>query len=139
LTGDLDCVVAFCPSTSPGLELVELMQVPMWVLLSDDHRFAAAETLELGSLRDETFILAGKPGGEGFNTWLLDTCRAAGFAPATVVSPPIAVNLRPSAVADDAVTLATWHPQLTADGSVLRPLKPHVLAPYAAAIRPDTT
>lgn len=137
--GDIDLAVAFCPLERRGLVMAPILRIPVWVLLAEDHPLADAATLDLGALRDEPFVLAVEPEGAGFNRWLLAACRDAGFTPRTIVSPPVAMNIRIADVAPDAVTLAVWHPQLAAGGNVLRPLEPEVSAPYAAVIRAGTT
>jgi DNA-binding transcriptional LysR family regulator len=136
--GELDLAVTFCPLLRRGVEMATVMRLPVWVLLTEGHRLADRQELELADLRDEVFLLAAEPDGAGFNAWLRDTCRDAGFAPRTMFSPPVAMNIRVSDVAPDAVTLAPWQAQFTADGSVLRPLRPDVTVPYVAAIRAGT-
>ena len=136
--GELDLAVTFCPLARQGVELAPVMRVPVWVLLAAGHRLAREEVLELTDLRDEAFILAAEPDGAGYNAWLLETCRAAGFVPRTTFSPPVAMNIRVSDVAADAVSLAPWQPQFVADGSVLRRLRPEATVPYVAAIRAGT-
>jgi DNA-binding transcriptional LysR family regulator len=136
--GELDLAVTFCPRARPGVELAPVMRVPVWVLLAASHRLASQDVLELTDLRDEAFVLAAEPDGAGYNAWLLETCRAAGFVPRTTFSPHVAMNIRVSDVARDAVTLAPWQPQFVADGSVLRRLRPEATVPYAAAIRAGT-
>jgi DNA-binding transcriptional LysR family regulator len=136
---EIDLAVAFCPLERRGFVMAPIMRAPAWVLLAADHPLAGTGTLDLRDLRNEPFVLAVEPEGAGFNQWLLAVCRDAGFTPRTIVSPPVAMNIRIADVAPGAVTLATWHPQLASGGNVLRPLNPEVSAPYVAVVRDGTT
>ena len=134
-SGDLDLAVTFCPVERHGIEMATVMQVRVWVQLSEAHRLGRLESIELADLRDEVFLLAAEPGGAGFNEWLLATCRDAGFVPKMSYRSAAAMNIRINDLPPDAVTLAVWQPLVGAHGSTLRPLRPETTAPYVAAVR----
>ena len=136
---ELDLAVVFCPEERAGVETEEVVRVPVCVVLARGHPAAAKPTLRLAELRDEPFALAAEPQGAGFNAWLMETCRAAGFTPATVVSPPVTMSLPISEMAPGAITLAPYLPTWEATGSIVRPLEPEISVPYAVAIRAGTS
>lgn len=79
--GDLDLALAHVTGISvpPGVVTERLFSEDLVLVVSPDHALADRERVELGELREESFILA-KP-DSGIRSMLLNACLAEGFAP----------------------------------------------------------
>ena len=80
--GALD--VALAPMTTYPQDLCQrtVRREVMRVVVGEGHRFAGAERLELGRLRDETLELWPHEMAPGYHEAVVAACRAAGFEPA---------------------------------------------------------
>jgi DNA-binding transcriptional LysR family regulator len=85
LSGDADVAVviaiATIPATNdPRFEQRHLLEDPLDLLVPRDHRFAREQSVVLGDLVDESWIMD-RP-GRPYHQLLLTACAAAGFSPA---------------------------------------------------------
>ena len=83
--GDLDLALLEAPHgrepTIDGVELVHLLDDPMYLLLPKDHPLAARTKVKLGDLADDAWI-QGQPSETcACNRLALRACQAAGFEP----------------------------------------------------------
>ena len=70
----------FCSLADDGVEILHLLDDPMYIVLPDDHPLAAKPRIRLEELREEAW-LAGSQRGCPDTAIFLRACNAAGFEP----------------------------------------------------------
>lgn len=97
---------------------------PVRVALPETHALAAANEVELADLRKEMFVGANADDIPGFNNWLIQLCRRAGFRPKIVENAESITQTLSLLVAENAVALL---PELVerfqVPGVTFRPLR----------------
>ncbi|MBG0826636.1 LysR family transcriptional regulator [Planomonospora sp. ID67723] len=69
-------------SQTPSDVASELIRLdPLGVLIPDDHRFAAQDGVPVAALSDEPLLFGEDTRSPEFNQFVIELCRAAGFAP----------------------------------------------------------
>jgi DNA-binding transcriptional LysR family regulator len=79
-----------------GITAAKILKEKIYVVLHEDHPLARRETLSLGSLAGEPFIMYPHDLGGGFYDITMQLCRKAGFAPRVeqeAKTVPMAVSL----------------------------------------------
>ncbi len=124
--GELDVVVLGNINTAVSREFFvrRIETFPVLVALSDTHPLAEGEEVPLASLRKELFIGADPEDIPGFNHWLIQLCRRAGFRPKIVENARSVSHTLSLVVAEHAVALLPElvH-RLRAPGVTFRPLR----------------
>jgi DNA-binding transcriptional LysR family regulator len=104
------------------VERVDLFDEPMLALLPRAHPAADADEVELGSLRDDGWIV-GAP--DPASSLIANACRAAGFEPRVVFETDDPLAIQSLVAAGLGVSLTTpWLRTAMRDDVVLRPLAP---------------
>jgi DNA-binding transcriptional LysR family regulator len=67
-----------------GIRIVEWYRTPLVVAMPKDHPCARSESLSLGDLKNESFIMYPRRAGTGIYWQVLNLCTAAGFRPRVV-------------------------------------------------------
>jgi DNA-binding transcriptional LysR family regulator len=67
-----------------GLLLERVARVELMVALPEGHRLATRQTVALGELADERFLLFPRDFNPGYYDYLVGRCREAGFDPEVV-------------------------------------------------------
>ena len=97
---------------------------PVRVALPETHALAAADEVPLADLRKEMFVGANADDIPGFNNWLIQLCRRAGFRPKIVENAESITQTLSLLVAENAVALL---PELVerfqVPGVTFRPLR----------------
>jgi DNA-binding transcriptional LysR family regulator len=75
------------------------------VALPETHALAAGEEIALADLRRELFVGANPDDIPGFNHWIIQLCRRAGFRPKIVEDANGLIHTLSLLVAENAVTL----------------------------------
>jgi DNA-binding transcriptional LysR family regulator len=70
----------FCAVHDDGIDIMHLLEDPMYVAMPRDHRLASKPKIKLGELRDEAWI-GGSSRGCPDTMILLRACNVAGFEP----------------------------------------------------------
>jgi DNA-binding transcriptional LysR family regulator len=71
-----------CASQAPGEVATELVRLdPLGVLIGDEHRFAALDSIPMAMLSAEPLLLSAEDRAPEFDQFVVDLCRAAGFVP----------------------------------------------------------
>lgn len=124
--GDLDVAVLGNLNAAIAREFYvrRIATLPVVVALPEAHPLTADEGLALADLRREMFVGAGADDVPGFNAWLIQLCRRAGFRPRIVEQAHSLTHTLALLVAENAVTLL---PGLVAKfkvpGVTFRPLR----------------
>lgn len=124
--GELDVVLL--GNTDPAIAreffVRRIATLPVFVALPDTHPLAAGEDIALADLRRELFIGAHPDDLPGFNNWIVQLCRRAGFRPKIVEVSHGLTHALSLVVAENAVA---WLPSVVANfkvpGVTLRPLR----------------
>jgi DNA-binding transcriptional LysR family regulator len=82
-TGEVDLAVVTLPVTRRGLWTTRLFDEELVVVVAPDHPLADRETIDLGELADEPFLLY--PVGYEMREVTLAACKQAGFTPRVVL------------------------------------------------------
>ncbi len=128
--GEIDIALLGLVAALPDKEFYvrRLASFPMFVALSDGNPLAASPTLTLRDLRAESFIGAEEQDMPGYNRWIAQTCRKAGFRARFLEDAHSLSHGLSLVVTEGAVSLI---PEYATDGKtpgvVLRPLKPAAL------------
>ncbi|MFI0469665.1 LysR substrate-binding domain-containing protein [Saccharopolyspora sp. 5N102] len=139
--GDLDIGLALSPQPIDGVGGEILREEPVSALLSTRHRLAAAPTIPVTALRDETLLLFPRRLAPAYYDGIVAACREAGFSPEICAfeDPPVnamlarlssgrEVGLAPASFAEHAAKASTRvilrdvvDPSIVAELSVLWP------------------
>ncbi|MCL4247903.1 MAG: LysR family transcriptional regulator [Anaerolineae bacterium] len=84
LNTTVDVGFFYLPFEENALAFQVVSRETLVVALPEGHRLAAQETIDLQSLADEPFILPMRYTMPGLHMKVIETCRAAGFAPRAV-------------------------------------------------------
>ena len=97
---------------------------PVVVAVPETHALADNDELALGDLRKEMFVGANPDDIPGFNNWLIQLCRRAGFRPKIVENASGLAHTLSLLVAENAVTLLpALVPGFKVPGVTFRPLR----------------
>lgn len=103
--------------------------LPVVVALPEDHPLATHDDLALADLRREMFVGADPGEVPGFNSWLTQLCRRAGFRPRLVEQAGSLTETLSLLVAEHAVTLLPGVVEkLKVPGVAFRPLRTPAVA-----------
>jgi DNA-binding transcriptional LysR family regulator len=128
--GELDVVVLgnMNPAISREFFVRRIATLPVVVALPETHPLAAEEGIVLADLRREMFVGANPDEIPGFNNWLTQLGRRAGFRPKIVENADSLTHILSLLVAESAVTLL---PSLMAEfkvpGVTFKPLRTPVV------------
>jgi DNA-binding transcriptional LysR family regulator len=101
-----------------------LVSLPVVVGMPEKHALAAQATVELGDLRREMFIGARDDDLPGYNHWVAQLCRRAGFRPRFVEDADSLSHTLSLLVAENAVALLpSLSAKTGAPGVAFRPLR----------------
>lgn len=105
--GELDVLVLGNINAAVAREFFvrRIATFPIVVGLPDTHPLAAKDEIALGDLKKELFVGANPEDIPGFNHWLVQLCRPAGFRPRIVENASGLSHSLSLLVAEDAVTL----------------------------------
>jgi DNA-binding transcriptional LysR family regulator len=77
----IDLAVSICPEVHGGLRYEAIRNEPVTALVSVAHELAGEPEVELGELRDESFVMFPREVAPRFFDTLVAICRSAGFEP----------------------------------------------------------
>jgi len=101
-----------------------IVSLSVVVALPEHHRLADRESIALADLRSEDFIGAHEEDIPGYNRWLVQLCRPAGYRPRLVDNADGLAHTLSMVVAENAVVLlpalSKWNP---VPGVAFRPLQ----------------
>lgn len=105
--GELDVLVLGNINAAVAREFFvrRICTLPVVAALPEDHPLAADDDVALADLRREMFVGADPRKIPGFNPWLIQLCRRAGFRPRIVEHADSLTHTLSLLVAEDAVTL----------------------------------
>lgn len=105
--GELDVVVLGNINAAFAREFFvrRIATFPVLVALPETHALAESDAVALGDLRKEMFVGAGPDHIPGFNPWIVQLCRRAGFRPKIVENASSLAQALSLLVAEHAVTL----------------------------------
>jgi DNA-binding transcriptional LysR family regulator len=124
--GELDVVILGNINAAVGREFFvrRIATLAVVIALPETHSLAADEDIALADLRRELFVGANPEEVPGFNSWLIQLCRRAGFRPKIVENANSLTQTLSLLVAENAVSLL---PGLVAKfkvpGVTFRPLR----------------
>lgn len=124
--GELDVVVLGSINAAIAREFFvrRIKTLPVVVALPEDHPLATHAGLALSDLRREMFVGADPQEVPGFNSWLTQLCRRAGFRPRLVEQAGSLTETLSLLVAEHAVTLLPGLVgKLKVPGVAFRPLR----------------
>jgi DNA-binding transcriptional LysR family regulator len=124
--GELDVVVLGNINAAVPREFFvrRIASFPIVVALPDTHAMTENEDIALSDLRKEMFVGAEPDDIPGFNNWLIQICRRAGFRPKIVENASGLTHTLSLLVAENAVTLLPALIQrLKVPGVTFRPLR----------------
>lgn len=124
--GELDVVVLGNINAAISREFFvrRIKTLPVVVALPEDHPLATHDDLALADLRREMFVGADPEEVPGFNSWLTQLCRRAGFRPRLVEQAGSLTETLSLLVAEHAVTLLPGLVEkLKVPGVAFRPLR----------------
>ncbi len=102
----------------------KLAVLPMFVTLAEQHPLAGRRELRLADLREELFVGAPDTDLPGYNRWVTQLCRQAGFRARFVQDADSLTHALLLVVTDGAVGLAPDYARnVAAPGVVFRPLR----------------
>ena len=78
---------------------------PVWVALADAHPLAAKKPITLAALREEAFIGANPADMPGYDSWVAQLCKRAGFKPRFLRQAESLAQTMALVVAESAVSL----------------------------------
>lgn len=101
----------------------KLASLPVWVALAETHPLAAQASVRLADLKSEMFVGALEADLPGYNQWVRQICRKAGFRPKLLGDAEGLTHGFSLVVSDAAVSLvAKFAVQTRMPGVVFRPL-----------------
>jgi DNA-binding transcriptional LysR family regulator len=105
--GELDVILLGNLNTAVPREFFvrRIATFPVVVAMSETHALAEQEDVALADLRKEMFIGANAEDIPGFNNWLVQVCRRAGFRPKIVENADSVTQTLSLVVAEHAVAL----------------------------------
>ena len=105
--GELDVVLLGNINATIGREFFvrRIATLPVVVALPETHALAAGADIALADLRREVFVGANPEDIPGFNSWIIQLCRRAGFRPKIVENANGLTHTLSLLVAENAVTL----------------------------------
>ncbi len=111
-----------------GLAVHALVQEPMLLAVSQDHRLAKGSgIIALGDLANEPFILYRRAAGQGLYDAIMRACRSAGFEPVIAQQAPRIVSTLNLVAAGLGITIAPASlRQLGMESVVFRELAPDI-------------
>ncbi len=124
--GELDVVVLGSLNAAVSREFFvrRIETFPVVVALPETHPLAAEDEVALADLRKEMFVGANPDDLPGFNNWLVQLCRTAGFRPKIVENSDSLTHTLSLLVAENAVTLLpALMEKLNLPGVTFRPLR----------------
>jgi DNA-binding transcriptional LysR family regulator len=77
----IDCAFALLPSSHPDLASHRLVSLEIGIVLPPGHRLARQKEISLGSLRDESWIMAPRAANPLLYDEIIRSCHRAGFSP----------------------------------------------------------
>ncbi|MEW9669067.1 LysR family transcriptional regulator [Ammoniphilus sp. 3BR4] len=80
--GQTDISLLSLPITEKGLEIVPLLEEPIYLAVPPNHPFSTRKEVELSECKDESFIVLKR--GQGFREISQRLCHQAGFEPKVV-------------------------------------------------------
>jgi DNA-binding transcriptional LysR family regulator len=103
--------------------LRKIASLPVWVALAETHPLAERDTVRLAELKRELFVGALESDLPGYNRWLVQICRRAGFRPKLLGDAESLTHGFSLAVSDGALSLVPkFAAQARVPGVVFRPL-----------------
>lgn len=124
--GELDVAVLGNINATIGREFYvrRIATFPVMVALPESHALAANDQVGLGDLRKEMFVGAIPDAIPGFNSWIIQLCRRAGFRPKIVENASTLTHTLSLLVAEHAVALLPALVQgFKVPGVTFRPLR----------------
>ena len=124
--GDLDVVVLANTNEAIAREFFvrRIATLPAVVALPETHALAASDDIALADLRRELFVGADSDDIPGYNSWIIQLCRRAGFRPKLVENATSLSHHLSTVVAENAVAvLPVLVSKLKVPGVVFRPLR----------------
>lgn len=105
--GELDVVVLGNTNASISREFFvrRLASLPVVVALPESHPLAGSEAIALADLRREVFVGAQEEDIPGYNRWIIQLCRGAGFRPRFIDNADSLSHALSMLVAENAVAL----------------------------------
>ena len=105
--GELDVVVLgnIHPAVAREFFVRRIATLPVVVAVPETHALALADGIALADLRRELFVGANPDDVPGFNSWIIQLCRRAGFRPKIVENADGLTQTLSLLVAENAVTL----------------------------------
>lgn len=105
--GELDVVVLgnINPAVAREFFVRRIATLPVVVAVPETHALALADGIALADLRRELFVGANPDDVPGFNSWIIQLCRRAGFRPKIVENADGLTQTLSLLVAENAVTL----------------------------------
>lgn len=124
--GELDVVVLGSLNAAISREFFvrRIETFPVVVALPENHALAAEEGIALADLKKEMFVGADPDDLPGFNNWMIQLCRTAGFRPKIVENSESLTHTLSLLVAENAVTLLpALMEKFNVPGVAFRPLR----------------
>jgi DNA-binding transcriptional LysR family regulator len=124
--GELDVVVLgnINPAIAREFFVRRIATLPVVVAVPETHALALADGIALADLRRELFVGANPNDVPGFNSWIIQLCRRAGFRPKIVENADGLTHTLSLLVAENAVTLLPGLvSKFTVPGVTFRPLR----------------
>jgi DNA-binding transcriptional LysR family regulator len=105
--GELDVLVLgnINPAVAREFFVRRIATLPVVVALPETHALASGAGIALADLRREVFVGANPDDVPGFNSWIIQLCRRAGFRPKIVENADGLTHTLSLLVAENAVTL----------------------------------
>lgn len=122
LAGDLELGLCRAMTPAHGLTRSTVTHHRLHIAVAADHHLADRDTVQLGDLANETFLVWGHPGRSGYTDLLMEHCRQAGFEPHIQRNPVQGTPPVTAVLGTAHLAFVTTTPGPTADGQV------HVLA-----------
>jgi DNA-binding transcriptional LysR family regulator len=124
--GELDVVMLGNINAAVGREFFvrRIKTLSVVVALPETHALATNDDVALADLRGEMFVGADPDDIPGFNSWIIQLCRRAGFRPKIVENADSLTHTLSLLVAENAVTLLpSLVEKLKVPGVAFRPLR----------------
>jgi len=84
LAGIWDCGFVLNPGDTCGLDATPVMRDPLGIVMTGNHPLTRKRFLHLRDIADEPLIAPVRDRNPAFQSWFLEQCAAAGFAPKIV-------------------------------------------------------
>jgi DNA-binding transcriptional LysR family regulator len=124
--GELDVIIigSINPAVAREFFVRRIATLPVVVALPETHALAVGDAIALVDLRRELFVGANPDDVPGFNSWLIQHCRRAGFRPKIVENADSLAHTLSLLVAENAVTmLPGLVSKMKVPGVTFRPLR----------------